>query len=188
MIFPTETVYGIGCDPGNAQAVAALFAAKQRPWDKPLAIHLAAPAQAARDAARIGPAAQRIIERFWPGPVAVIVDRRPAVAQPAALGGATISLRCPSDRACAAILRATGPLAATSANISGRAPFCGAEHEIGALPPASLALITGRILAGKESTVLDCSGGSVKLVREGALPAAAVWAALDHSVELSRGT
>jgi L-threonylcarbamoyladenylate synthase len=171
LIFPTETVYGIGCDPNNASAVADIFRIKCRPADKPLAIHLARPEQAPRFARVLTRSAQKIIEKLWPGPVAIVVARAPDQATAAALGGATISLRCPDDISCAAILRATGPLAATSANISGTTPFDGEEASVAALPAATLAIITGPTRLRQESTVVDCTADSPRILRLGAIDA-----------------
>jgi L-threonylcarbamoyladenylate synthase len=174
LIFPTETVYGIGCDPDNARAVAEIFRIKARPADKPLAIHLAWPEQAARYARTLTQSARRIMEALWPGPVAIIVERARDQATAAALGGATISLRCPADETCAAIVRATGPLAATSANISGRPAFDGEEASVASLPDATLAIITGPTRLRQESTVVDCTADIPRIVRLGAVDAEAI--------------
>ena len=173
LIFPTETVYGIGCAPDDAHAVDTIFRAKQRPADKPLAIHLAYAEQAATFARVLMPCAQRIIERLWPGPVAIVVERAAGAASAAALDGETISLRCPDDAACAAILRATGPLAATSANISDRPAFTG-DEDVSLLPDATLAIITGPTRLRQESTVVDCTGESARILRHGAVDDAAI--------------
>jgi L-threonylcarbamoyladenylate synthase len=176
LIFPTETVYGIGCDPENADAVSAVFRAKDRPADKPLAIHLAAPDDAAQFAAALSDAARRIMRAFWPGPVAIIVKRSPRHARAAALNGETVSLRCPDDAACVAILRSTGALAATSANISGAPAYLGDEAGVTSLPAASMAIITGPTRLRQESTVVDCSTDIPRIVRSGAIDAAAIEA------------
>lgn len=171
LIFPTETVYGVGCDPENAQAVAEIFRIKRRPADKPLAIHIAWPEQAPRFARTLTRSARSIIEKLWPGPVAIVIERAPDRATAAALGGPTISLRCPDDVSCAAILRATGPLAATSANISGTTPFDGEEASVASLPDATLAIITGPTRLRQESTVVDCTADIPRILRLGAVDA-----------------
>lgn len=174
LIFPTETVYGVGCDPDNAKAVAEIFRIKRRPADKPLAIHIAWPEQAPRFALSLTRSARRIIEKLWPGPVAIVVARAPDQATAAALGGPTISLRCPDDVSCAAILRATGPLAATSANISGTTPFDGEEASVASLPDATMAIITGPTRLRQESTVVDCTADIPRILRLGAVDADAI--------------
>lgn len=179
LIFPTDTVYGIGCALEDEKAVGAIYAVKQRPADKPLAIHLAEPADAEQFASELTPAAQAVMRALWPGAVAVIVTRRPHRAAAAACDLPTISLRCPGDAACAAILRVTGPLAATSANRSGRPPYCGDPDSLAALPEATLAIVTGPTLHRRESTVLDCTrAGAVSILREGTIGRAAITAAL----------
>ena len=177
IIFPTDTVYGIGCAAENDGAVESIFAAKQRPADKPLAVHLASPERAVRYARRISRAARALVENFWPGPLTIIVERADGVCQAAARGGPTIALRCPDDDACRAILSATGPLAATSANISGAPAYDGGD-DLSTLPQATLAVIAGRTKQRRESTVLDCSTDTVRLVRQGALEAAEVAKAI----------
>jgi len=173
IIFPTDTVYGIGCAAENDRAVESIFGAKRRPAEKPLAVHLASPDLVDRYARRTSPAARALIEKFWPGPLTIIVERKEGVCDAAARGGSTIALRCPDDDVCRAILTATGPLAATSANISGAQAYDGGD-DLGALPEASLAIIAGRTKQRRESTVLDCSTDAVRLVRQGALEAADV--------------
>jgi len=177
LIFPTETVYGIGCDPDNARAVDAVFRAKRRPAHKPLAIHVAIPEEAEEFAAFLTPSARRIMTSLWPGPVAIIVKRVLQRASPAALGADTISLRCPNDETCSALLRATGPLAATSANISGDPAFTGEEAGLDSLPSASMAIITGPTRLRQESTVVDCTSDTPRIVRLGAVDRAAIEAA-----------
>ena len=180
LIFPTDTVYGIGCDPENAAAIAAVYAAKRRPAEKPLAIHLLDAAEAQRFAV-FGNAARAVAERLWPGPIAIVAVRRPGICAEAARFGSTISLRCPKSDECAAILRATGPLAATSANVSGRLAFTGSSNEFDRLPEATLAIITGPTFAGRESTVVDCTENPIRILREGALSKHAINDALRGS-------
>ena len=185
LVFPTDTVYGIGCAAENDAAVESIFAAKRRPADKPLAVHLASPELAGSYATAITPAARALIAKFWPGPLSIVVARRAGVCSAAARGGPTISLRCPDDDVCRAILAATGPLAATSANISGSAPYDGGDDMRG-LPDATLAVIAGPTKRGQESTVLDCSTDAVRLIREGALEAAKVEETLSGIAPFSR--
>lgn len=171
IIFPTDTVYGIGCAAGDDRAVEKIFALKHRPTDKPLAIHAATPAEATAYADTISPAARALIDRFWPGPLTIIVQRSPDVSTAAARGGKTIALRCPDDDACRAILAATGPLAATSANRSGAVAYDGGD-DVSALPEADLAMISGPTKKRMESTIVDCSTGAVRILRQGALAVA----------------
>jgi len=177
LIFPTDTVYGIGCDPEDTTAIERIFEAKGREPDKPLAIHLAA----AADAERFGDltaSAVAVIERLWPGAVAIVVPRKPGACDAAARGGPTVSMRCPDSPECAAILRAAGPLAATSANRSGMPAFTGRRDELDRLVVASLAIITGPTSRGRESTVVDCTAHPIRILREGALDRQAIERAL----------
>jgi len=169
VIFPTETVYGIGCDPEDAAAIDAIFRAKRRSHDKPLALHIADATQAAPFVAELTNCARVAMRRLWPGPVAIIVRRRAGRYERAACGLDTISLRCPDHALCRAMLRATGPLAATSANVSGHAAFAGESDAIGDLPQATLALLAGPSTLQAESTILDCTGDEAKVVRAGVL-------------------
>lgn len=178
VIFPTETVYGIGCDPDNVTAVAAIYRAKARGNDKPLALHVTDASQAAPFVARWSPLARSAIDAFWPGPVAIIVDRNPRRAQRAACSLATISLRCPDDALCQAILNATGPLAATSANVSGAPAFFGEDSGESDLPPADLAVLAGQTKLRAESTIVDCTSDAPVVLREGAVPAGVILSRL----------
>lgn len=184
LIFPTDTVYGIGCDPNDPKAVAAVFAAKRRPQDRPLSLHVARVDDALSFIEELPPIARVLIDRFWPGPLTIVVRRAPSAGAAAAFGASTIGLRCPNDDACRAILAATGPLAATSANISGEVAYDGRDGEEARLPDASLALLKGPTSLRRESTVIDCSAATTRILRPGALDAAAIRAALAGIAEV----
>jgi L-threonylcarbamoyladenylate synthase len=184
LIFPTDTVYGIGCAPDNPQAVAAVFDAKRRPHDRPLSLHVSRAGDVLSFVAELPRSVPLLIEKFWPGPLTIIVRRAPHAIAAAALGGATIGLRCPDDDACRAILAAVGPLAATSANISGEAAYDGSDDEVTRLPEATLALLKGPTSLRRESTILDCTGAMPKILRSGALGADVIRAALAGTAEL----
>ncbi|MBV9277690.1 MAG: threonylcarbamoyl-AMP synthase [Candidatus Eremiobacteraeota bacterium] len=167
VIFPTDTVYGIGCDPFRIDAIDKIYQAKQRPDHKPLSLHLASvtefleyvPGNAiANFAAR----------RLMPGPVTLIVRRPAFIYDDVSSGLPTLGFRVPDDPLCAAILDRVGPLAATSANASGERPYYGDEGA-GALPPADLVVENGPTRFRAESTVVDLSSATPRLVREGAL-------------------
>lgn len=174
VIFPTETVYGIGCDPDNDAAINAIYVAKGRESTKPLALHVANFAQALPFVGALTNCARVAMERLWPGPVAIIVQRRSDRCAHATGSLATISLRCPDDDLCRSLLAASGPLAATSANRSGHPPFIGDRNRIEDLPEATLAVLAGPTRLGRESTIVDCTGDYPKILRQGALPAAAI--------------
>ena len=181
IIFPTETVSGIGCAPEDEPAIDAIFRAKGRATDKPLALHIADRFQAQAYVAALNSYALEAMERLWPGPVAIIVRRNAARFERASGGFATISLRCPDDDLCNAILRAAGPLAATSANRSGHPPFTGDAADLCDLPEATLVVLAGPTTLGRESTIIDCAGESPLVVREGAVSASRIWEKLGTS-------
>jgi L-threonylcarbamoyladenylate synthase len=178
VIFPTDTVYGIGCDPDNDAAIDAVFAAKERDARKPLALHVTGRDQAAAFVREWTQCALAATERFWPGPLAVIVARAQHRYAHAACGLPTVSLRCPRHDICQALLAATGPLAATSANRSGQPAFCGDETDLQALPAADLAVLSGPTPHRFESTIVDCTGAAPVVVREGVIAATAIAAVL----------
>jgi L-threonylcarbamoyladenylate synthase len=159
--IPTETVYGLAADADNEAAVAQIFAAKGRPTDHPLIVHLASSAQVARYAAQVPDFAQRLIDAFWPGPLTLILPRRPGVATAAAGGQDSIGLRCPSHPVAQALLRACGlGLAAPSANRFGRVSPTTAAHVQAELGSALLVLDGGPCPVGIESTLVDCTRGA----------------------------
>lgn len=174
--FPTETVYGLGADAGSDAAVAGIFAAKGRPSDHPLIVHVS-DAQAARHFAReIPPVAQRLMQAFWPGPLTVILPRREGMAGASAGGQATVGLRCPAHpvahallQACAAAQPPVLGLAAPSANRFGRVSPTTAAHVQAEFGDALLVLDGGPCEVGIESAIVDCSRGVPVLLRPGTL-------------------
>lgn len=182
--FPTETVYGLGARADQADAVAKIFAAKGRPSDHPLIVHVADVAGAAAFAAELPLVAQRLMAAFWPGPLTVIVPRRADIGSEAAGGQDTVGLRCPDHPVALALLRAAAEagvpgVAAPSANRFGRVSPTQAAHvasEFEAAPDL-LVLDGGDCAVGIESAIVDCSRGHPVLLRPGCLTAAAIEAA-----------
>jgi len=180
--FPTETVYGLGARADDDAAVARVFAAKGRPADHPLIVHVADAAAAQRFAAEIPPVAQRLMQAFWPGPLTVIVPRAPHLAAAAAGGQGTIGLRCPAHPLAHALLvaaaaRGVSGVAAPSANRFGRISPTRAEHVRDEFGDALLVLDGGACAVGIESSIVDCSRGSAVLLRPGSLSRAQIEAA-----------
>lgn len=176
--LPTETVYGLAADAGNAGAVAAIFAAKGRPADHPLIVHVAGRADVARFAAEVPAFAARLMDAFWPGPLTLILPRRPGVAEQAAAGQPTIALRCPAHSVAQALLAACAQhgvhgLAAPSANRFGRISPTTAQH-VATEFPELLVLDGGACAVGIESTIIDCTRGAPVLLRPGQLARADV--------------
>jgi len=167
VIFPTDTVYGIGCDPFRIDAIDKIYRAKQRPDHKPLSLHLATVGEFLEYVpgnAAVTFAARRLM----PGPVTMIVRRPAFIYDDVSSGLATLGFRVPDDPLCGAILDRVGPLAATSANTSGQRPYYG-EEDIEALPAADLLVENGPTRFGAESTVLDLSAAVPRVLREGVL-------------------
>jgi L-threonylcarbamoyladenylate synthase len=167
IIFPTDTVYGIGCDPMRLDAVERIFSLKLRPQTKPLSLHLADVDEAIRHARNDARAAS-FARRFLPGPLTIIVERPPFIDARVSAGLPSIGLRVPDHAICRALLRRCGPLAATSANFSGHPAFVG-DGERESLPEADLLIDAGPTPLRAESTVLDLSSKEIRLIREGAL-------------------
>ncbi|MDF1484603.1 L-threonylcarbamoyladenylate synthase [Ramlibacter sp. H39-3-26] len=172
--LPTETVYGLAADADNAQAVARIFAAKGRPSDHPLIVHVAEPAGIARFAHAVPAFAQALAAAFWPGPLTLILPRRAGVAEAAAGGQDSVGLRCPSHPVAQAVLRACAAagiagLAAPSANRFGRVSPTAALHVQGEFGDDLLVLDGGACAVGIESTIVDCTRGAPVLLRPGAI-------------------
>jgi L-threonylcarbamoyladenylate synthase len=172
--FPTETVYGLGARADSDEAVAKIFALKGRPSGHPLIVHVADRAGAERFAAALAPVAVRLVDAFWPGPLTVIVSRRPGVADAAAAGQGTIGLRCPAHPVAHALLvkaaQAGVPgIAAPSANRFGRVSPTTAAHVQQEFGPDLLVVDGGACDVGIESAIIDCTGHRPALLRPGAI-------------------
>jgi L-threonylcarbamoyladenylate synthase len=167
VIFPTDTVYGIGCDPTREEAVERIFSLKQRPRTKPLALHLGSVAEML-EYARGNPIAEALARAFLPGALTVIVERPSFVGAFVTAGLGSVGLRVPGHALCRTILERCGPLAGTSANFSGEPAFVGNGFAT-ELPAADLRIDDGPTPLGVESTVVDVSNGTVRLIREGAI-------------------
>ncbi len=176
--LPTETVYGLAADARNEAAVARIYGAKGRPADHPLIVHLASGAEVADYAAEVPAFAQRLIDAFWPGPLTLILPRRPEVAAAAAGGQDSIGLRCPSHPVANAVLKAFGGgLAAPSANRFGRVSPTTAAHVQEEFGPELLVIDGGPCEVGIESTIVDCTRGAPVLLRPGQITPAQIEAA-----------
>ena len=167
VIFPTDTVYGVGCDPARPSAVERVFALKGRPRSKPLSLHFAS-VQELLEYAPGNAAAARLANDFLPGALTIIVSRPAYVDSRVTAGLPTLGLRVPKHELCRIILDRCGPLAATSANLSGAPAFTGEGFGTG-LPAADLFVDDGPTHLGAESTIIDVSGERPRLVRDGAI-------------------
>ena len=172
--FPTETVYGLGAVATDDRAVARLFEAKRRPAFNPLIVHVAG-IEAARALVAWTERAETLARRFWPGPLSLVLRRRPdcPVSMLAGAGLPTLAVRAPRGRTAEALLAETGlPVAAPSANAAGAVSPTRARHVLDALGDAvDLVLDDGPCAIGIESTVVDLSGAAARLLRPGGTPA-----------------
>jgi L-threonylcarbamoyladenylate synthase len=180
VVFPTETVYGLGCDAANPRAVARVFEAKGRPRFNPLIAHVSDLAEAERHAT-LHPKARALAAAFWPGPLTLIAPRRPesSVSELACAGLSTIALRTPAHPMAQALLAAFGgPIAAPSANRSGHVSATTAQHARDDLGDAvDLVLDGGACPVGLESTIVAVDEqGRATLLRPGAIPREAIEA------------
>ena len=192
--FPTETVYGLGADASNPAAVAKIFAAKGRPQDHPLIVHLGSIELLPQWAREIPPAAQKLAAAFWPGPLTLILERARDVPDCVTGGQDTVGLRIPGHPVALELLkafageeggRAFSGVAAPSANKFGRISPTTAEHvraELGAA--VDCVLDGGECGVGIESTIVDLSRGRAVLLRPGEITPAQIATVLGAEVEL----
>jgi len=182
--FPTETVYGLGGDAMNPSAAALIYEAKGRPSDNPLIVHLADPAEASHLTEDIPETFARLAERFWPGPLTLVVRKRASVPDATTGGLPTVALRIPDNAAALELIRlARTPVAAPSANLSGHpSPTCW-EHVRADLDGRIDAIIKGDpSRVGLESTVLDLTGPAPLILRPGLVTPEEIEAALGQPV------
>jgi L-threonylcarbamoyladenylate synthase len=184
--FPTETVYGLGADATNANAIAKLYAAKGRPSFNPLIAHVA-DITAAKRAGRFNALATTLAAKFWPGPLTLVVPATDLVCDLARAGRDTVGLRIPSHPAAQKMLEAFGkPVAAPSANRSGHVSPTSAEHVLADLAgKIDFVLDGGATPLGLESTIVDCSGDGPRLLRAGGLPREEIEKALGRKIEIA---
>ncbi len=175
VIFPTDTVYGVGALITHPQAVARLYRVKDRPGEKAIPLLIADPEDLEQAVTKVTPAARRLIARFWPGGLTLVLPKRPEV--PAEVSpGPTVAVRLPDHEGVRALIRAAGaPLAATSANRSGQPSPRTAQEALAQLGGrVPLILDGGPCPGGVPSTVVDCTVDPPRLLREGAIPASEI--------------
>lgn len=162
MAFPTETVYGLGANLEDPQAIQELYQVKERPFEKQFTLHIADPALIENHGVQVSPLAKRLISRFWPGPLTLVLGRP---------DGSTLGFRMPRHPVALALLKEAGvPVVAPSANRSGHRPPRAAQEVLEDLADKiDLILDSGPTPVGVESTVLDLSGDSPKILRRGAM-------------------
>jgi len=176
-IFPTDTVYGIGCDPMRASAVDAIFALKGRPRDKPLSLHFGSVTELLEYAGE-NALARVAAEAFLPGPLTLVVARPSFVDARVTAGLPTLGLRVPKHEVARVILERCGPLAGTSANLSGEPAYTGDRFSGEVLPAADIRVDDGPTPLRAESTIVDVTSSRARLIRLGAVDLAALEAVL----------
>ena len=169
--FPTETVYGLGADIANEAAVGKIFRAKGRPGDNPLIVHLASPEQVDEVAADVPDSARLLMARFFPGPLTLVLGRRPGVSSLVTAGLSTIGVRCPNHPVAREFLaRCRHPVAAPSANLSGKPSSTDWKAVLEDLDGRIACILKGEQSSiGLESTIVDCSEEPPRILRTGAI-------------------
>lgn len=172
--FPTETVYGLGANAFDDEAVEKIFKAKGRPNDNPLIVHIADVKEVSNIVAEIPKKAQIVMENFWPGPISIIVKKSEKIGDSVSAGLKTVAVRMPSNSVARAVIRAAGvPVAAPSANTSGKpSPTSPAHVSEDMTGKIDMIVDGGRCEVGLESTVLDLSGKEPVILRPGKISAA----------------
>jgi L-threonylcarbamoyladenylate synthase len=178
--FPTETVYGLGADALNANAVLALFAAKNRPLDNPPIVHVDAASGVYNVADAVSGKAELLMKQFWSGPLTLVFKRRATVPEVTTAGLDTVAVRMPNHKVALALIKASGcPIAAPSANLSGKPSPTNAQHVFDDLNGRIDAILDGGATRiGVESTVLDVSVDPPVLLRPGGTPLEALQKAI----------
>jgi L-threonylcarbamoyladenylate synthase len=189
--LPTETVYGLAADASNAHAVAQIFSAKGRPSDHPLIVHVVSAAAAKLWAAEWPESAQKLAAAFWPGPMTLIVRRAAHVLDGVTGGQDTVGLRVPSHPVAQAVLQqfsgtsseSSAGLAAPSANQFGQVSPTTAAHVAAEFPDRALMILDGGACEiGVESTIIDVSGSTVRVLRPGRVRASEIEQVLGHTL------
>ncbi len=178
--IPTETVYGLGANGLDSEAVLKIFLAKGRPQDNPLILHVSGPEQVEDFCHSVPQAAWALMEEFWPGPLTLILPARPVVPRHTTAGLDTVGIRCPDNALTRAIIQAAGvPIAAPSANTSGKPSPTTARHVLHDLAGKIDAVVDGGPCAvGVESTIVDLTGRRPRLLRPGGIGPEALEKAL----------
>ncbi|NLS77469.1 MAG: threonylcarbamoyl-AMP synthase [Chloroflexi bacterium] len=181
VVFPTDTVYGVGAHALQPEAIAALYRAKERPLDKAIPVLIACPEDLAKVARHIPASAWRLAARYWPGALTIVLPRAPELPSILCAGGDTVAVRMPDHPVALALIAAAGgAVAATSANLSGEVPALTAPEAAAALEGrVNLILDGGRVYTGVPSTIVDLSADPPRILRQGGLSEADLLAALN---------
>ena len=179
--FPTDTVYGVGALAFDQRAIESIYAAKDRPVEKAIPVLIGDKDDLAKVADDVPLVALRLIDRFWPGPLTLVLPKLPTLPE-AVSATDTVAVRVPDHEVARALLRAVGPMAVTSANISGQLSPSTAEEvfaQLGGRIP--LIIDGGRTPGGIPSTLVDCTGETPRILREGSVTLEELLSALHSS-------
>ncbi|WP_024794320.1 L-threonylcarbamoyladenylate synthase [Tomitella biformata] len=188
VVLPTDTLYGIGCDAFDSNAVTALLRAKGRGRDMPVPVLIGSWNTIDGLVFSVSPQARDLTRAFWPGALSLVVQQAPSLAWDLGDAHGTVMLRMPLHPVAIELLRENGPMAVSSANISGRAPATTlgeAKEQLGGA--VSVYLDGGPCEQGMASTIVDISQGQPRILREGAVSAAAIAEVVGLSVDQLRG-
>ncbi len=198
VVFPTETVYGLGANVFSRRAVRKIFAAKGRPADNPLIVHVASVADVKLVAREAPAVAQKLMRAFWPGPMALVLEKRARVPDEVTAGSNSVAVRMPAHAVARALIRACGfPIAAPSANKAGRPSPTSARHVAEDFGMSSgerqktdatidLILDGGKTRIGLESTVVDARGAKAVILRSGGVTVEDLQKVLGYKPKIAR--
>lgn len=172
--IPTDTVYGLAVDPFRPGATDRIFAVKRRPRDVSLPLLVSGVDQALSVSTAVPELAVRLMARYWPGPLTIVIPAAPGLGADLGEDDLTVGVRSPGHPVPQALCAATGPLATTSANRHGEPPLTTAGDVAGSFGDDVPVVLDAGTCAGSPSTVVDCTGHTLKLLREGRVP----WAEL----------
>ncbi|SDU51615.1 L-threonylcarbamoyladenylate synthase [Gordonia westfalica] len=188
VVVPTDTLYGVGCDAFDSDAVGSLLAAKHRGRDMPVPVLVGSWQSIDGLVLSVPQAARDLIEAFWPGGLSLVVRQAPSLAWDLGDTDGTVMLRMPLHPVAIELLREVGPMAVSSANVSGRPPATTADEAREQLgDEISVYLDGGPAPAAQASTIVDVSGAEPRILREGAITAEAVAEVLDVDLAALRG-
>ncbi len=175
--IPTDTIYGLAVDPFRAGATDRIFAAKRRPREVSLPVLVSGVDQALSLSTAVPALALELMARYWPGPLTIVIPAKAGLGADLGDDDLTVGVRSPDHPVPLALCAAVGPLATTSANRHGEPPMTTAAEVAGAFGEAVPVVLDGGVCAGSPSTVVDCTGQELKLLREGRIP----WAVLQRA-------
>ncbi len=185
VVLPTDTVYGIGCDAFDANAVASVLAAKGRGRDMPPPVLIPTARTAQGLATQVPDYAQRLMEKFWPGPLTLVLKAQTSLHWDLGETNGTVALRVPDNAIALELLADIGPMAVTSANTTGDPAAHSVDEALGMLGESvAVYLDGGPAVVGEASTIVDCTGEAPVTLRFGAITQDDIVAAIEHEPEL----